>query len=359
MAKASILDQEGDKESGIDLVQGSSKVSVYPRDIVSEYLKDIYSTLNRLCTWEKSLSFSNKDYTKLIETLGPDAAASIPVKMELNGKIHIVRLVVASRFAPQNPIITFDYEDEYGGSWFKVTGSKSGIVNSIFIEKCQEGSLPLFGLGDDLPKFVYSIPAKLSYTEQMYRYTFNKQKVTFKYNDFLLNTQNSGDESAHSGNHALLKENSKTYFQEGRVYFCGSKQIAYTGDVGRFLYVVDKNGMLYTHGQSSEHGAVHHSYFLKGKIGGNLYGYGRAIASGGYIKINQEGKITEIDNGSGHYSPSITQLLIVSKYFKGLGVLSDECLIKSHVGEIVSRVDDLDQVNVSELLGDYSTIDEL
>lgn len=361
MAKASILDQGGERELGSGFVEGSSNVSMLSRDIITEYLTDIYGILNRVNTWEKVVSFSNKDYTKLLDTLGPDSAASTPIEMELNGKIHTVRLVVASKFAPKNPVITFDYEDEYGGSWFKVTDSESGIFNSIFIEKHQEKSLPFlpfFSLSDDLPKIVYSAPVKLSYTEQMYSYTFNKQKVTFKYNDFLLNTQNSGDESNHPGNHSLLKENSKTYFHQGRVYFCSSKQIANTGEE-RFLYVVDKNGMLYTHNQSSEQGAVHHSYFLKGKIGGNLYGYGRAIASGGYVKINQEGKITEIDNGSGHYSPSITQLLIVSKYFKGLGVLSDECLIKSHVGEIISRVDDLDQVKVAELLGDYSTIDEL
>lgn len=351
-----ISPQVVEREAEVALVESSSKVSVHSRDVVAESLKEIHDILNRVSAWKKGVGFSNKDYSTLLETLGPDAWASTPVKMELNGKIHTVQLQVASRFAPKNPVITFVYENE-DGHCFKVSDRKGDNSALIFVEKYKEISSPILGFGDDSLKISCSVLAKLNYQDKVYSYTFNKQKVTFKYNDFLLTTQESGDESSHPGNHSLLKDNSKTYFQEGRVHFCSSKQIASTG--GRFLYVVDKNGTLYTHSQSSEQGAIHHSYFLKGKIGGNLYGYGRAIASGGYLQINQEGKIIEIDNGSGHYCPSLKQLLIVSKYLKGQGVLSDECLITSHIDQATYRVDDLDQVNVSELLGDYQTIEEL
>jgi hypothetical protein len=54
MAKASILDQEGDKESGIGLVQGSSK-SPYTLEISSQNTSKTYIALLIDCTHGKKV----------------------------------------------------------------------------------------------------------------------------------------------------------------------------------------------------------------------------------------------------------------------------------------------------------------
>jgi hypothetical protein len=87
----------------------------------------------------KQINFTNTDYDNLLIALGPDEAASRLVNMELDGEIYPVRLVVASKFAPKNPIIKFQYEDEVG-IWFSIIDQTNGNINQVFIEHVGENN---------------------------------------------------------------------------------------------------------------------------------------------------------------------------------------------------------------------------
>lgn len=88
----------------------------------------------------KEINFTNTDYNNLLEQLGPNSPASIPVEMMLEGQIYPIRLVVASNAAPKNPEIKFQHQDEYG-AWFSITDHTNGNINQVFIEYMEETTL--------------------------------------------------------------------------------------------------------------------------------------------------------------------------------------------------------------------------
>lgn len=63
----------------------------------------------------------------------------MPVNMELDGGIHPVHLAISSKFAPKNPIIKFQYEDEFG-IWFSITDQTNGDISQVIIEHVGENS---------------------------------------------------------------------------------------------------------------------------------------------------------------------------------------------------------------------------
>lgn len=202
----------------------------------------------------------------------------------------------------------------------------------------------------------------LSYKEKIAYCNVKKLKITYKYGDFIMTTQNHGNESLFSLNFPDLKKISQTYFERGEIHFTNNKAIAATGDRS-YIYAVDKKGNLYIYPQypnDTTTEEAHHSYILKGKIEGILYGFGRPTASSGIIIINDDGKIKYLDNNSGHYLTDFFQTLIVAKKFKELGILANNCLIKNHIDSSqIYTLQDLDNINEAQILGQYKSIDEI
>lgn len=85
-------------------------------------------------------------------------------------------------------------------------------------------------------------------------------------------------------------------------------------------WIMDKKGQIYA-------GAQCHAFYLKSKPGKPFYGFAKPIACGGDFKV-KEGKITYIDNRSGHYKPTISQFKQVATYLYVLGVLDKDCEIR-------------------------------
>ena len=93
-------------------------------------------------------------------------------------------------------------------------------------------------------------------------------------------------------------------------------------------WILDKKGNIYA-------GAQCHAYYIKSKPGKPFYGYAKPLACGGDFIVSK-GKITYIDNRSGHYKPTTNQFKDVLKYFYSLGILSENCEIKlEQTGETI------------------------
>lgn len=60
-----------------------------------------------------------------------------------------------------------------------------------------------------------------------------------------------------------------------------------------------------------------------------LSGLSRVIKAAGELKINLDGKISYINNQSGHYQPTEDHLLDISIEFEKLGILSNDVVVDS------------------------------
>ena len=158
---------------------------------------------------------------------------------------------------------------------------------------------------------------------------FNKNGIKYyaKYHtdehDFIITSTDARDEYSQKENVAEIKKDSKTCFKDGKV--C----LAKTGEViensGNIRYVVSKKGVLYIDHESCNTGF--HTYFLKGKFGDELFGYGKPVACAGNIKI-EKGKITKLDGSSGHYCPTPDQIKVIASYFSQEGVLAENAKVE-------------------------------
>ncbi len=188
---------------------------------------------------------------------------------------------------------------------------------------------------------------------------FQGIKIEFKYNNFVLTSQTYGDESHKPTNTPDIKTKSKTYFQDGKIYFNKNNELV---ENGKGLYVLDKKGTLYfCHFNNVSiidgcDSTVHHSYFIKGKPSKDLYGIGRPIASGGKLRI-KDGKIIEIDNESGHYFPNTDQLKLATYYLMKQNVVDDAlaCLSYSYQNEHFD-ISQIQSLNIGEILDHYSDL---
>ena len=91
---------------------------------------------------------------------------------------------------------------------------------------------------------------------------------------------------------------------------------------------------------------MHHSYFLKTE------GYGRPIACGGHISV-KDGKVTMLNNGSGHYQPNIDQLLLVAHHLYKQGVLGENIVVQDAVLDKSYNLSDIVQINTKDILSKY------
>jgi hypothetical protein len=295
-------------------------------------------------------NFNIESYNALIDALKESNAASIPVALNLDGQNLEITAPFNSSCAPKAPTITFKGQegDIY---FFHLQELGSGFESQIFVKynNFAVNQAAAFSNAADFKS--------LDYKEKINYCNVHKIKISYKLKNFVLTTQISGDESCHTGNIATLKNNSKTFYKDGSIFFCGDGKIASGNSM---LYVVDKKGALYISPSSSEYGAVHHSYILKSKIADHkLYGYGKPTASAGHITINDQGKITEIDNSSGHYLPSFEQTLLVTKYFKQFGIIDEACVVKGQATAEAVSYTDINTINTEEILGRYLDITDI
>lgn len=138
--------------------------------------------------------------------------------------------------------------------------------------------------------------------------------------DFIITStfhQNESDKLP--ANNHQVKEKSKTFFESGKIYSSLTGQIL--DDIYGACYVISKTGKLYTNINGSNLG--HHSFFLKGKPGDELFGFGKPVACGGHITI-KNGKITEFSGSSGHYGPTVDQIKVVAHYLSEQGVFAED-----------------------------------
>ncbi len=168
--------------------------------------------------------------------------------------------------------------------------------------------------------------------------------------DFVLSTQvNMINEISHPGNDQGLKKLSKTFIQEGLVKDGSNKSLNVTSN----LYVMNKEGELFTTPNSGNTGAKHHSYIIKSEEG-----YGKAVACGGHVDI-ENGKITRIDNGSGHYRPNTDQLILAVQHLHKLGVLSHDIKITDNSKGEAKDLDlkEILKIEPKKILEKYQTLE--
>lgn len=102
--------------------------------------------------------------------------------------------------------------------------------------------------------------------------------------------------------------------------FDTSSYTAHAGKKGRAIFILNPQGELFV--GNSDVGTFHHSSFQKG-------GY---VAYAGTIEVNQ-GKLSYLDDYSGHYGPKKQQLVSVLKEFINRGLLSEETKVIKNFGE--------------------------
>ncbi|WP_236870187.1 hypothetical protein [Candidatus Bandiella numerosa] len=169
---------------------------------------------------------------------------------------------------------------------------------------------------------------------------FQKNGIPFKFKhgEFLVCSQPQARKETEQGcesNTQDIQEKSKTCIIEGKFYYTyGEKKLVTFNEQNDSIYVISKNGDLYVQNDLNGHfNGLHHSFFLKSKPTKELYGYGKPVACGGHMNI-VDGKITFINNCSGHYQPTLTQLKLVVKYFHQKGVLSENVQVKDINGTL-------------------------
>lgn len=116
------------------------------------------------------------------------------------------------------------------------------------------------------------------------------------------------------------------------------------------IYVADEKGRLFIGAASNK--CIHHSHILTSNPADIAFGFGKDVSSAGHIDL-VKGKITRINNGSGHYLPSSEQFFIFVKHLSSLGLLDPEAKIEyydtslnsfkeillSEIDKVFSRID--------------------
>ena len=168
---------------------------------------------------------------------------------------------------------------------------------------------------------------------------FQKNSIPFKFKhgEFIVCSQPQARNETTLGlelmNTSDIQEKSKTCIKDGKFYFTyGQEKLANFDEKNDSIYVIGKKGILYVQNDFNGHfDRLQHSFFLKSKPTKELYGYGKPVACGGHLNI-VDGKITFINNCSGHYHPTLKQLKLVVKYFHQKNVLAENVQIKDSFG---------------------------
>lgn len=184
----------------------------------------------------------------------------------------------------------------------------------------------------------------------------------FKFEKLVVSTMDPlyGFEGDHPDNTPDKKQTCLLTIREGLLYrqdaslFTTDVAPKALNDYGLFIWVLSKKGKIYSTTSYGERGkwsiGNHHSFFLKSE------GYGKPITAGGHIKAI-EGKITELDNGSGHYKPNSDQLLLAAHYFYTQNILAENVAIQDTILQATYRFSDIAKINPLEILAKYKELD--
>ena len=190
---------------------------------------------------------------------------------------------------------------------------------------------------------------------------FLKIDYSFRHGNFVLTTQDYGNESRRTANTPNIKQLSKTCIIDQKLCSSDTRKIIDHSNIPEReqlpLYVIDKKGNIFV-GHSSNH-----SFFLKGKQGKTLlgstsfYGYGKPVACAGHIRL-KDGLIVQIDNHSGHYRPSNDQLKLVCKHLYDQGLLSPNFVAKDNLNNVFINSDILKELDINSILSKYPSIEK-
>lgn len=270
-------------------------------------------------------AFDIEDLRGIVKKTGP-IDASMPQLWNKDGMEYRVSVPIA---LDEDFLKNCSIEKKLGQNSLEISiKHKEGLVLRIFFADKDGKNIDLSGPeGKDIPESLKSeaknIGKKSKITEwfkEKYgvdsssRIKTDQTRFSYVNQDgtaFILTTQvNFSSESTHQGNDPGLKNPSRTFVEEGLLKDRDGKIL----NVQNYIYVMNKEGELFLSPQGTESGARHHSYIIKSEEG-----YGKPIACGGHLDI-KDGKITRIDNGSGHYRPNEEQLIMAAAhlYKKGL-----------------------------------------
>lgn len=201
-------------------------------------------------------------------------------------------------------------------------------------------------------KLIKAIYEQQDFIKIIQNLTLHLVNYTAKYcakdHDFIIKSSNRGHEYSHKI-YQEVKEKSKTIINEHKE-ICAADSNKAIKDLDHVRYVVSKKGDLYININDSN--PYNHTCFLKGKPGSELFGFGKPVACGGYISI-QDGKITAIDNHSGHYKTSFDQLKVILHYFKQKGILADHIKIEERISDFGKNEYAIDEMDLSDkIIGD-------
>ncbi|MBI1954063.1 MAG: ankyrin repeat domain-containing protein, partial [Proteobacteria bacterium] len=148
---------------------------------------------------------------------------------------------------------------------------------------------------------------------------------------------------------ANLKQKATTYIYDKTLY---AKDTVLTDIIDK-VYVIDANGNLFSAPPSTK--GHFHSYIL------NHEGFGMPVAAAGHINV-MDGKVTRLDNCSGHYTPTKDQVIIAAKYLYEQGVLAPNAEISTKCdlnmsGDDLFSVQDVLNFNATEILNSYPVLD--
>ncbi|MCP4923302.1 MAG: glycogen synthase [bacterium] len=189
---------------------------------------------------------------------------------------------------------------------------------------------------------------------------YPQKKLAFSHRDhfpFILGTLKTGKRERESEFNLFdLKERTRTIIKDGFIYQNNDDTIFDTGQMKKnpsfyVTWVLNKKGELFC-------GAQCHAFFLKSKRGNPHYGFSKPVACAGDIII-RNGKIIYIDNRSGHYMPSLDQMLIATHYLHTLGILDKNCEIRNEsTGTNISYADIIN-IAPEKIVSQYPSLENL
>ncbi len=173
-----------------------------------------------------------------------------------------------------------------------------------------------------------------------------------------VNRDYSVSEENKKGNYPNLKKYSLASIdKEGKVKHNLFKSKEYDTHFGmNSIFVMDKNGRLFTSKSVSEEGeSIHHSFMLKNS------GFGKPVSCAGHLEIDEKtGKITKIDNDSGHYMPNEDQLILAIQHLDKKGAISKDAVIRVKTGPNSDKnytLHEIKQINPDKLLDKYKPLE--
>lgn len=136
---------------------------------------------------------------------------------------------------------------------------------------------------------------------------------------FLMCSQSYGDErSSYPFPEDEMKERTKLEVRDGKLY--REVRPLSADDGSTLIWVLGLDGELFA---SILGHHFNHSFFVQRD------GIGQPIACGGHMNL-RDGKITTLNNASGHYMPNVLHLALATRYLHAQGVFADNARIEGH-----------------------------